>query len=303
VPGLDDDALLRQAIELSRRSTPSPSAFSVGCLLARPDGVILAAGYSRQDGSRVHAEEAALRGLPHGSQLGNVTLYSSMEPCGERASAAVPCADLIIAAGIRRVVIAWREPVIFVPVCRGLDRLRAAGVTIRHIAYLTDLARQANGHLVMQGSLGPLSLRQRRGERAVIETGPPPSQLTQNGSAAWQQPLLAAARELRGVRVGGSHVCLPGTRAFHLESRLALGPVEAFMADTEFAHLHPDYDTSVHLCLPPLLARHAGEQGWAVPVPPDGSLLVPGPRDAGEASIVLELLARAYRYARGTTEP
>lgn len=302
MPGLDDDALLRKAIELSRRSPASPSAFSVGCLLARPDGTVIAAGYSRQDDSRVHAEEAALRAVPPGTPLGDVTLYSSLEPCGDRASAAMPCADLIIAAGIRRVVIAWREPALFVPACRGLSRLRDEGITVRHLACLTDLARQANCHLVPRGSQGPFSLPRRRGEAAVIDAGPPPSQLTQN-SAAWWQPLFAATARLRGVRVGGSHICLPGTRAFHLDSRLALGPREAFLADTEFAHLHPEYDTSVHLCLPPPLARHACAQGWAVPVAPERSLLVPGPRDANEASIVLELLAQAHLYARGTTDP
>lgn len=303
MPGCDDDALLRQAIELSRQSPASPSAFSVGCLLARLDGTVIAAGYSRQDGSRVHAEEAALREVPPGTQLEDVTLYSSLEPCGDRASSAVPCADLIIAAGIRRVVIAWREPALFVPACRGLRRLLAAGVRVEHLAHLTDLARQANCHLVPMGGESLLSLPRRKGERAVIDAGPPPSQLTQNGVTAWRQPLFAAAGKLRGVRVGGSHTCLPGTRAFHLDSRLALGPAEAFLADTEFAHLHPEYDTSIHLCLPPQLARHAREQEWAVPVPPDGSLLIPGPRDADEASIVLALLAQAHRYARGTTEP
>jgi hypothetical protein len=81
-----------------------------------------------------------------------------------------------------------------------------------------------------------------------------------------------------------------------------LGPPSAFFAGTEFAHVHPEYDGSVHLLLPPAVARHAREQGRATPVPP-GSVLVFGPRDPDEAEVVLALLMQAYHYARGTPEP
>jgi pyrimidine deaminase RibD-like protein len=59
----------------------------------------------------------------------------------------VPCADLIIASGIRRVVIAWREPPLFVP-GGGAVRMRAAGVSVAVVPELAAAARAVNAHLV-----------------------------------------------------------------------------------------------------------------------------------------------------------
>jgi diaminohydroxyphosphoribosylaminopyrimidine deaminase/5-amino-6-(5-phosphoribosylamino)uracil reductase len=58
-----------------------------------------------------------------------------------------PCASLIIASGVPRVVIAWREPPLFVADCRGVEQLREAGVTVVEIAELERAARSANAHL------------------------------------------------------------------------------------------------------------------------------------------------------------
>jgi len=58
-----DAHFLREAIELSRRCPPSPSAFSVGAILVAADGAILATGYSREHDPHDHAEEAALAKL------------------------------------------------------------------------------------------------------------------------------------------------------------------------------------------------------------------------------------------------
>ncbi|MGW7574693.1 dCMP deaminase [Streptomyces sp. NPDC054765] len=146
-PGRDDGALLEQAIKLSRRCPPSASAYSVGAVLVAADGSVLSSGFSRQDGSRVHAEEATLRTLPPRTEPQTATLYCSLEPCSERASAPHPCAELVISAGIGRVVIAWREPELFVSRCSGLERLRAAGVEVRELPDYADLARRANSHL------------------------------------------------------------------------------------------------------------------------------------------------------------
>ena len=79
--------------------------------------------------------------------LAGATLYSSLEPCAARASRPAPCADLIIASGIGRVVIAWREPPIFVP-GGGALRLRAAGVAVTAMPELAAAARAINAHLL-----------------------------------------------------------------------------------------------------------------------------------------------------------
>ncbi|WP_199485349.1 cytidine/deoxycytidylate deaminase family protein [Actinomadura craniellae] len=147
-PGPAGDADLRWlglACDLARRCPPSATAFSVGAVVVGPDGRELARGFSRQDDPVAHAEEAALAGLaavPAGS-----TIYSSLEPCGRRASRPRPCARLILDAGIGRVVFAWREPSLFVEGA-GAELLRAAGVDVVEIPELAGPARAPNRHLL-----------------------------------------------------------------------------------------------------------------------------------------------------------
>ena len=61
-----DRRWLSAAIELSRRCTPSATAFSVGAVLVSADGTVLTDGYSRERDPADHAEEVALAkiGLP-----------------------------------------------------------------------------------------------------------------------------------------------------------------------------------------------------------------------------------------------
>src|SRR5262249_12668438 len=115
-PGADRE-WLAAAIRLSERCPPSEAAFSVGALLVVPAGQVLATGYSRETGEGEHAEELGLRGAVGAelaeTSLAEATLFSSLEPCLHRKSRPTPCAELIVAAGLHRVVIAWREPPLF----------------------------------------------------------------------------------------------------------------------------------------------------------------------------------------------
>jgi riboflavin-specific deaminase-like protein len=139
-----DHRWLRQAVELSRRCPPSHTAFSVGAVLVSRDGHLLAAGYSREGSQHDHAEEAALAGLGvTGADLAAATLYSSLEPCRYRASRPRPCAELIVSAGVGRVVMAWREPPVFAA-GGGAGLLREAGVTVVEIPELAAAARAVN---------------------------------------------------------------------------------------------------------------------------------------------------------------
>jgi len=106
---------LREAVELSKRCQPSDSAFSVGAVLVGggdagggQDGRVIATGYSRQRDPHDHAEEVALADA--GPAASGGTVYTSLEPCLRRLSRSRSCAELIVAAGVRRVVLAWREP-------------------------------------------------------------------------------------------------------------------------------------------------------------------------------------------------
>jgi riboflavin-specific deaminase-like protein len=140
---------LRLAIELSRQCPPSTTAYSVGAVVVAPDGTELARGYSRETGRTVHAEEAALGKLdPADPRLRTATLYSTLEPCSARASSPTPCAQLIRAAGIPRVVLAWREPSLFVADCQGMELLEEAGVTVLECPELAAEARAVNAHLL-----------------------------------------------------------------------------------------------------------------------------------------------------------
>ncbi|MDQ2810642.1 MAG: dihydrofolate reductase family protein [Actinomycetota bacterium] len=145
-PGGPDHRFLRWAIELSRLCPPSATAFSVGAVIVAPDGEVLATGFSREQEDHDHAEEVALRKLGPDPRLQQATLYSSLVPCGERASRPVTCVQHIVAAGLPRVVYAWREPALFTA-GEGANQLRAAGVQVLEVPELAAQARSVNLHL------------------------------------------------------------------------------------------------------------------------------------------------------------
>jgi diaminohydroxyphosphoribosylaminopyrimidine deaminase / 5-amino-6-(5-phosphoribosylamino)uracil reductase len=139
-----DRGWLGEAIELSRRCPPSATAFAVGAVVVAGDGSLLATGYSREGSLHDHAEEAALAKLDLADpRLGGATLYSSLEPCRFRASRPRPCAELIIGAGLGRVVIAWLEPPVFAP-GGGAALLHEAGITVVEVPGLAAQARAVN---------------------------------------------------------------------------------------------------------------------------------------------------------------
>jgi diaminohydroxyphosphoribosylaminopyrimidine deaminase / 5-amino-6-(5-phosphoribosylamino)uracil reductase len=144
-PGADRE-WLAAAIRLSERCPPSEAAFSVGALLVGASGQVFATGYSRETGPGDHAEEIALRRAV-GAELAGATLYSSLEPCLRRKSRPAPCAKLISAAGVRRVVIAWREPPLFVQ-GGGAFWLASRGITVVELPELAPAAMAVNKHLL-----------------------------------------------------------------------------------------------------------------------------------------------------------
>jgi diaminohydroxyphosphoribosylaminopyrimidine deaminase/5-amino-6-(5-phosphoribosylamino)uracil reductase len=148
-PGTDaaDRGWLAEAIELSKCCPPSQTAFSVGAVLVSAAGQVIATGYSRERDPAGHAEEVALAKAGAAGQLAAATLYSSLEPCLHRASRPRPCAELIVAAGVRRVVVAWLEPPVFVT-GGGAAWLRASGVAVVEFPELAGPARTVNAHLV-----------------------------------------------------------------------------------------------------------------------------------------------------------
>lgn len=116
---------MRRALELAARgeytARPNPC---VGCVLVR-DGEIVGEGFHLRAGGP-HAEVEALRMA--GERARGATAYLNLEPCAHHGRTP-PCADALIAAGVRRVVAALRDP--FPKVAgQGFERLRAAGIEV-----------------------------------------------------------------------------------------------------------------------------------------------------------------------------
>jgi 5-amino-6-(5-phosphoribosylamino)uracil reductase len=150
LPTAADHHWLALACELAARCPPSRTAFSVGAVVVAADGTELARGHSREgDDPVVHAEEAALAKLdPADPRLASATVYSSLEPCTHRASRPKPCARLILDAGVRRVVTAWREPDTFVTDADGSGLLAARGVEVIILPEHEEQATAPNRHLL-----------------------------------------------------------------------------------------------------------------------------------------------------------
>jgi len=114
---------MQAAIELaaSVRGTTSPNPW-VGAVLVR-DGQVIGRGATAPYGGP-HAEATALAG----ADARGATLFCTLEPCvpfpGKRTP---PCSDAIIAAGVRRVVIALLDPHVG---GSGVQRLRDAGIEV-----------------------------------------------------------------------------------------------------------------------------------------------------------------------------
>lgn len=136
-----DLAHMRRALELAHRSIgvsdPNPR---VGCVLVTADGRTIE-GYTQQAGS-AHAEAHAIQlAQRQGLSLQGATAYVSLEPCSHFGRTP-PCADGLIAAGVRRVVTAIGDPNPLVA-GQGVARLRAAGIEV-HTGLLADEARELN---------------------------------------------------------------------------------------------------------------------------------------------------------------
>ncbi|HEY6496139.1 MAG TPA: deaminase [Trebonia sp.] len=145
----DDERWMRRAIALAWRCPPSEKAFSVGAVIVDAEGNELSSGFSREgEDPVVHAEESALGKLSAGDpRLAGATIYTTLEPCSRRKSRPRTCTELIIAAGLARVVIAWREPALFVSDCEGYELLADAGLTVTELPDLAADAAAPNRHL------------------------------------------------------------------------------------------------------------------------------------------------------------
>jgi diaminohydroxyphosphoribosylaminopyrimidine deaminase/5-amino-6-(5-phosphoribosylamino)uracil reductase len=121
-----DEHYMRRALALARKGTalasPNPC---VGAVVLDAAGNVVGEGFHTYAGVK-HGEVLALETA--GEKARGGTLYLNLEPCCHEGRTG-PCVDVALRAGIKRVVVAMRDPNPLV-YGKGLEKLRSAGVQI-----------------------------------------------------------------------------------------------------------------------------------------------------------------------------
>lgn len=131
---------MARALELARRGTafahPNPL---VGAVVVK-NGRAMGEGFHNYADPR-HAEIIALERASAAGAARGATLYLNLEPCCHTGRTG-PCTEAVIAAGIRKVVVAMTDPNPKVA-GRGIVRLRKAGIAVE-VGLLEAEARRLN---------------------------------------------------------------------------------------------------------------------------------------------------------------
>ena len=121
-----DEIFMRRVLDLAAkglgRTSPNPA---VGAVIVR-GGRVIGEGFHHRAGLP-HGEIEALQRVKESAK--DATLYVNLEPCSHHGRTP-PCADAVLAAGIKRVVIGMVDPNPLVR-GRGVRRLRRGGVEVR----------------------------------------------------------------------------------------------------------------------------------------------------------------------------
>ena len=134
-----DEQHMRRVLDLARTGvglvSPNPA---VGAVVVDASGREVGAGTHTYDGVK-HAEVLALEQAGNAARGG--TLYLNLEPCSHQGRTG-PCADAVIAAGIRRVVCSMEDPNPRVA-GQGFAKLRASEIKVEVGLFQTE-ARKLN---------------------------------------------------------------------------------------------------------------------------------------------------------------
>ncbi len=142
----DDARWMGAALALgqSARGTTAPNP-NVGCVIVK-DGRLVGRGATRP-GGRPHAEAVAL--AEAGEAARGATAFVTLEPCCHRSARGPACADLLVEAGIGRVVAALQDPWPAVD-GGGFERLRGAGIEVEIGIGAEEARRSMIGFLTRQ---------------------------------------------------------------------------------------------------------------------------------------------------------
>jgi diaminohydroxyphosphoribosylaminopyrimidine deaminase/5-amino-6-(5-phosphoribosylamino)uracil reductase len=131
------------AIALGERgrgnTAPNPN---VGCVIVK-DEVVVGRGWT-QPGGRPHAEAMAL--AEAGEQARGATVYVTLEPCCHASGRGPACADLLVEAGVARIVAALVDPDGRIA-GGGFGRLAKAGIDVGICPGAAEAARSMAGFL------------------------------------------------------------------------------------------------------------------------------------------------------------
>lgn len=251
-----DTEYLRQAARLAIRGhgrvEPNPL---VGCLIVDDyDDEIVGWGYHRKFGD-AHAEIEALRRA--GDRASGATCFVTLEPCSHTGKTG-PCADALIEAGVRRVVIGRRDST--AEAAGGAERLADAGVDVcicdhdLHVHSVTEpffhrvatkrpwvvakWAQTLDGRIAtrtgdsqwISSARSRAMVHRQRGRVDIILTG--------IGSVLHDDPLLTA--RCRTVRRTARRVVIDADLEIPIDSKLVQTanqtPVVVFCTDDTLAH-------------------------------------------------------------------
>jgi diaminohydroxyphosphoribosylaminopyrimidine deaminase/5-amino-6-(5-phosphoribosylamino)uracil reductase len=140
-------AALALAERCRGRTAPNPG---IGCLIVAR-GRVVGRGWT-QPGGRPHAEAMAL--AEAGEKSRGATAYVTLEPCAHVSPRGPACADLLVAAGIARVVAALGDPDPRTDGA-GFARLRAAGIMVERGIGAEAAARSIAGFLTRRAKGRP----------------------------------------------------------------------------------------------------------------------------------------------------
>lgn len=122
-----DEFYMQRCLQLAKNATgqtfPNPLVGSVVVLEER----IIGEGWHQKAGEP-HAEVRAINAVKDKSLLREATVYVNLEPCSHYGKTP-PCADLLVASGVKRVVIGAADSNAVVS-GRGIDKLRQAGISV-----------------------------------------------------------------------------------------------------------------------------------------------------------------------------
>ena len=142
----DDARWMGAAITLATRARgrawPNPN---VGCIIVH-QGRVVGRG-ATAEGGRPHAEAVAL--AQAGEAARGATLYTTLEPCAHASERGPTCSDLIVEAGLSRVVVAVRDPDSRTD-GNGIARLHDAGIDVVEDVETAAATRAMAGFLTRQ---------------------------------------------------------------------------------------------------------------------------------------------------------